>query len=298
MSYRPPMALSSPTLAPSYIEDCLKRRVIFFTGKGGVGKSSLAWATALACQKAGAKVRLASWAPFSEAAPPDWVTARIPWEKLETLTCFKEYILRHFKVEPLYGLVFENKIFRSFVLAAPGLAETVVAGKIWDMVDNREQDLLIVDLPASGHAVSFFQSTLGVQKIFPIGFVHEKTTQILEMWKSDDCRIDLVSLPEEMPVTESLELKAQLEEVIRRELGFFVMNRCLPEFDLSQPSDITPELASERERYNYRKEEEARLVEAARQSELPVVVIPRFAEPSLQILIEQIQAHLTKGESK
>ncbi len=289
------MLSSSPTIAPSYIEDCLKRRVIFFTGKGGVGKSSVAWATALACQQAGAKVRLASWAPFTEAAPPDWVTSRVAWEKLETLSCFKEYVLKHFRVEPLYGLVFENKIFRSFVLAAPGLAETVVAGKIWDMVHSREQDVLIVDLPASGHSVSFFQSTIGVQKIFPIGFVHDATTRILELWRSDACRIDIVSLPEEMPITESTELKQKLEEIIRGSLGFFLMNRVLPAFDLSQPAAVAPELEAERQRYSARKADEVQLIETARASDLPVVVIPQFAEPSLQTLIEQMQAHLLKG---
>jgi len=289
------MSLSTPSLAPSYIEDCLKRRVLFFTGKGGVGKSSVAWATALACQQAGAKVRLASWAPFTEAAPPDWVTSKVSWEKLETLHCFKEYILKHFRVEPLYGLVFENKIFRSFVLAAPGLAETVVAGKIWGMVHSHEQDILVVDLPASGHAVSFFQSTIGVQKIFPMGFVHDATTRILDLWRSDDCRIDIVSLPEEMPITESTELKAQLEEVIRSQLGYFLMNRVLPAFDLSQPAAVSPELEAERKRYTERKAEEDRLIAATRASDLPVVVIPQFAEPSLQHLIEQIQAHLIKG---
>jgi len=286
------MPFPSTAMPSSYLDDTLRRKVLFLTGKGGVGKSTVAWATALACQQAGAKVRLASWAPFSETAPPDWLTRTVPWARLDTLGCFKEYVLKHFKVDALYSMIFENKIFRSFVLAAPGLAETVVAGKIWDLVESREQDLVIVDLPSSGHAISFFQSTLGIQKIFPVGFVHEQTSKILKMWQSSECRIDIVSLPEEMPVTESRELKTKLEEVIQSPLGYFILNRCLPEFDLSQPTQVAAELAQERSRYLERKAEEKRLVDETQKAELPLVRLTQFAEPSLQVLVEQIRKQI------
>ncbi len=283
-----------PDDSAAYLDDCLRRKVLFFTGKGGVGKSSLAWATALACQRAGARVVLASWSPFTETAPPAWlIGGGVGWEKLETLACFKEYVIKHFKVEPLFNLVFDNRIFRSFVLAAPGLAETIVAGKIWDLVHARTQDLVIVDLPASGHAVSFFHSTIGVQKIFPVGFVHDQTTRILELWKSNQCRIDLVGLPEEMPITESLELKSKLLEILQVNLGFFLINRCLPEFDLSLPSQVPPALTIARQQYNARREDEMTHLQNAKQAGLPLITIPQFAEKTLEGLILQMRDHLS-----
>jgi anion-transporting ArsA/GET3 family ATPase len=271
-----------------YLNDCLKRKVLFFTGKGGVGKSSLAWATALACKKAGARVTLASWSAFTETAPPEWLISRgIRWERLETMACFKEYVVKHFKVEPLFNLVFDNRIFRSFVLAAPGLAETIVAGKIWDLVDAREQDL-----PASGHAVSFFHSTVGVQKIFPMGFVHEQTTKILQLWKSKDCRVDIVSLPEEMPMTESVELKQKLLDVLDMNLGFFVVNRCLPNVNLSQPVVVSSPLELVRAEYTQRSAEEKSLLTTAAETGLPLVTIPSLVEETLEGLILQIESQL------
>lgn len=288
---------SMPEVSASYLDDCLRRKVLFFTGKGGVGKSTLAWATALACQRAGARVVLASWSPFTETAPPAWVQQNgVAWERLETLHAFKEYVTKHFPVQPIFNLVFDNRIFRAFVLGAPGLAETIVAGKIWDLVHARTQDLVIVDLPASGHAVSFFHSTVGVQKIFPVGFVHDQTTKILELWKSKECRVDLVGLPEEMPITESLELKEKLLQVLKVNLGYFVVNRCLPQFHLEVPAEVPPELAAVRADYQTRFNEEQAFLNLARKAELPLITLPQLAEQNLQSLLTQLRDQLSVAQ--
>lgn len=146
-----------------YIQDCLGRRLIFFTGKGGVGKSSLAWSTAVACSRKGLKVGVAAWKSVQTFPPPP----NIDLIELETLAAFREYVVKVVRFEKVYDVVFDNPVLSTFVAAAPGLSDTVIGGKLWDLWDNKTYDLLVVDLPASGHAYQFFQSPLGVKKYFP-----------------------------------------------------------------------------------------------------------------------------------
>lgn len=215
-----------------YLKDTLARRVVFFTGKGGVGKTSLAWATAVAARKHGLRPAVCAWSPYGE------VTAALPvdepgidWVPLTTVGCFREYALNIVKFEKIYDVVFDNPILKTFLLAAPGLSETVIAGKIWDLWDHGSADLILVDLPSSGHAASFFRSPLGVQKVFSFGVVHRNTTRILEMFQHESTRLDLVTLPEDLPMTEAWELKAELASLHRFSWGFLHVNRCTPEIE-------------------------------------------------------------------
>ena len=141
----------------SYLEDTLSKKLLLFTGKGGVGKTAIAMATALLCKRHGKRVVFASWSPFdssNQSLPEE--NHEIETVHLETLSAFREYALHILKFNKLYDIIFDNPVLKTFVKAAPGLSETVIAGKVWDLYDNGNQDILIIDLPSSGHAFSFF----------------------------------------------------------------------------------------------------------------------------------------------
>lgn len=206
-----------------YLDDSLKRRLIFVIGKGGVGKSTLAWALAEALDRVDRRVGLVSFSPFMSARE-----GRIAFHSLETLGCFREYALRVLRFDRVFDAIFENPLLKAFVRAAPGLSSTVLAGKVWDLVERREQDTLIVDMPSSGHSVAFFRSLLAVAQLFPTGFVREQTRRILDLFLSNDARFDLVCLATELAVTETCELYAELSNLARFSFGFTLVNRCLP----------------------------------------------------------------------
>ena len=282
-----------------YLEDCLSRRVIFFTGKGGVGKSTLAWATALACRRKNLRVTIVSWNPLEPFANPLAVEeAGIRWIPLETLAAFKEYALQVFRFETVYHLVFDNHVLKTFIRAAPGVGETVIAGKIWDLYQKHEQDLLIVDLPASGHAITFFQSPLGVQKLFAIGFVHKEAAKIVEMFRSQDSRIDLVALPEELPLAEGLQLKEKLETLHTFHFGYLHMNQCTPNLPIPSPAvlarfgDTVRDCA---ERHLKRREIEAEALSVVPAFELPSIEIPRYPSMNLHETVEKVATFLERA---
>lgn len=262
-----------------YLKDTLKRRLVFFTGKGGVGKSSLAWATAVAARKHGLKVAVCGWNPYGESAPPVPIEdPHIQWIPLTTMGCFREYALHIVKFETIFDAVFDNPIIKTFLLAAPGLSETVIAGKIWDIWDHGDVDLILVDLPASGHAASFFKSPLGVQKVFSFGVVHKNTVKICDMFRAPSVRLDLVTLPEELPVTEALELKETLDGLHPFNWGFLHLNRCTPEMKVPVTrTGLPPEVTACLSFHESRLTEETEALSRAPRLKMPTTHLMRLA---------------------
>jgi len=284
-------------MASRYLEDCLGKRIIFFTGKGGVGKGTLAWATALSCAHQKAKVRLVQWNPLeSVSSIAKEESSDISFHTLETLQCFKEYALQILKFKTIYHAVFDNHVLQTFIRAAPGLSETVIAGKVWDLYNQKEQDLLIVDLPASGHAVSFFQSPLGVSHLFRVGWVHREAEKICQMFSDPNVRLDLVTIPEELPVTECKELKEKLSTLHPFHFGFIHLNQCLPKFSVP-PAEILHRFPSEVRQCYFRHEERSKqektLYPVITGLGLPILETPKMAgSKGAWEVIEQVANHL------
>jgi anion-transporting ArsA/GET3 family ATPase len=283
---------SKPSL---FLSDSLKRKVIFFTGKGGVGKTTLAWSTAIALSNHGQKVRLVSWSPFDEESISQNLSEfKIPWESLEATSCFKEYTLKTLKFEKVFDVIFENKILKAFIEVAPGLSETVIAGKVWDLYDRNEQDTLIVDLPSTGHALSFFKSPMGIEKMFATGFVHRQAAQICDMFISSDTRLDLVTLPEEMPILENKQFLEKLTELEKFPLGFLHVNQCTPDFPLPSlsPKLLPKEIEECLWDHTLRKQREERALQKAAELPLTLKKIPRLTSEQLKDTVKQLAAQL------
>jgi len=283
---------SEPSL---FLSDSLKRKVIFFTGKGGVGKTTLAWATALALSNRGRKVRLVSWSPFDgESIPQNLSEFKVPWEQLEVSACFKEYTLKTLKFEKIFDIVFENRILKAFIEVAPGLSETVIAGKVWDLYDRNKQDTLIVDLPATGHALSFFKSPMGIEKMFATGFVHRQAEQICDMFISSETRLDLVTLPEEMPILESEQFLEKLAALGKFPLGFLHVNQCTPDLPLPSPPPklIPKEIEKCLLDHALRKKREERAFQKAAGLPLALIKIPRLTSEQLKETVKQLAAQM------
>lgn len=207
----------------------LSRRLLVLTGKGGTGKSTLSAALALAAARRGKRVlvcevtarervselfgRPRSGTRISELFPGVWSV------HVQAQEAMHEYALMTLHSEALYKLVFERRIVRYFLRAAPSLAEIVLLGKVfWHATKEQERgrprwDLVILDAPATGHGLTL----LTVPQVF-LRLVNEgplaRDMREMQDLLSDPQRTAtcIVTLPEEMPATEAVFLHRGLLE--------------------------------------------------------------------------------------
>ena len=216
-----------------HIDEFLEPRVLIVSGKGGVGKTTVAAALALVAARQGRTVCLAEVdrkgslpklfdAPHigyrpSEMAPGVWGMNIIPEEALA------EYLDVQYHMKRI-SKVFSSTHFVDYITtAAPGLRDILLLGKIWYLEQGRDTgsdqpsfDTIVVDAPAAGHMLTFLSAPMGLADAIRVGPVRRQSEWLLEMLRDPArSRVHLVTLAEEMPVSETLET----EEAIRNRIG-------------------------------------------------------------------------------
>jgi anion-transporting ArsA/GET3 family ATPase len=225
--------------------DLLDRRLLFFTGKGGVGKTTVSAAMALLAAQQGRRVLLVSAdgkgdiAALFEHRPvgfrPESVYPGLEAMAMDTEASLREYLRLNLRV-PFPGRLGPMAKALDFVAtAAPGVREILTVGKIcWEVREALEGradwDLVVVDAAATGHIVAQLGAPQAIEELVQVGPIRSQTG-----WMSDilsnpaTTAINVVVTPEEMPVHETIELVARVRAELAVPLGAVVVNRVLPE---------------------------------------------------------------------
>jgi anion-transporting ArsA/GET3 family ATPase len=225
----------------------LDKRLIFVTGKGGVGKSTVSAALGVAAARRGKRTIIC------EVAQQERMSSVFHREGVgyheteigEDLYAFsidpqralEEYLLLQIKVKPLYDLMFKNRIFTYFAAATPGLRELVTVGKVWELaqLDRRvkrgaKYDTVIVDAPATGHGLGILRTPKTFSDIARVGPVKRQADAINQFITDRDLTgVCAVAWPEEMPVNETLDLQRNLRTELGLGLDRLFMNGLYPE---------------------------------------------------------------------
>jgi anion-transporting ArsA/GET3 family ATPase len=226
---------------------CRSSRVMVVAGKGGVGKTTVAAALARAAAGRGMNVllialevtsalpallgspeRLAYEETLFEAPSGGRVRARVitPDEAL------LEYLDDHGFKRISKRLVNSGAI-DVVSTAIPGIKEILVLGKVKQLEKERAADLIILDAPAAGHAVSLLTSAHGLLDAARGGPVRDNAKDVVELLTDKDrCQVLLVTLPEETPVNELVETAYRLEDEVGVALGPIFVNGCYPVLDI------------------------------------------------------------------
>ncbi len=210
----------------------LERRLHFVVGKGGVGKTTVAAALALALARRGQRT-LAVEMDTGGRLPALLGGADIPGLRMLSIdgrAALEEYLGLIIPVKRLLATIFSSKVYQYFVAAAPGLKELMTVGKIWYEATRQEGarpawDAIVVDAPATGHSLQYLRMPQAARETFGVGLVQREATRITELLR--DARttaVHLVTLAEEMPVAETLESRQQLR-ALGLPLGHVIVNR-------------------------------------------------------------------------
>jgi anion-transporting ArsA/GET3 family ATPase len=230
-------------LAPSILD----KRAIFVTGKGGVGKSTVAAALGVAAARQGKRAIICEVAQqermsrFFERQGVGYHEAEISPNlyafSIDPQRALEEYLLMQIKVKPVYDLMFKNRVFTYFAAATPGLRELVTIGKVWELaqLDRRvkrgvKYDIVIVDAPATGHGVGILKTPKTFGDIARVGPIKRQADAIYEFVTNPKLTsVCAVAWPEEMPVNETMDLERNLEQELGLGLDRVFMNGLYPQ---------------------------------------------------------------------
>jgi hypothetical protein len=295
----------------------LDKRLVIVTGKGGVGKSTVALALALAGAAQGKRTIIAE-VSAQEGLSRVFHRAEVGFHEVEMAEnlwaisidpdeSMKEYLLIQLRVKAMRDLLVNSRIFGYLAAATPGLRELVTFGKVWELAQperkvkkGREYDLVVVDAPATGHGVGFLQTPRTFANIARVGPIRSQA-ETLDRFVTNHRKmgVALVALPEEMPVNESAALERQLREEVGASVDRIFMNGLYPErFSPGDVALLAPvaeggdgavraacrAAVSQSRRAATQREQLARLEEL---TSAPVSTLPFLFEPQLEL--EQIR---------
>ncbi len=293
--------------------DLLHLRFITVVGKGGVGKTTVSTALALAAARRGQRVLLAMCnarerasqllevAPIGPHNQP--VLPNLDAVNMVPRVALEEYGMMVLKVRALYRAIFENRLVAAFLRGTPGIEAWSMLGKAQfhaheSLPDGRPRyDLVVLDAPATGHGLEMLRVPRVLLDVAPPGLLRREAERAWDLFTdAGRAGVVIVTLPEEMPVTESVELYQTLRTELELPVAAVVVNGLIePLFDADErawlqrvapetpPDDPVHSLLKAGERRSLREQLQAESIERLAQS-LPV---PRFALP--QIMVSELK---------
>ena len=226
---------------------CQKSRILVVVGKGGVGKTTITAALARMAAHAGLTVLVVELegkpgvptafggsgalgydeSHLSRAQSlPGGGTVRA--RRITPDDALLEYLADH-GMKRISKRLVSSGALDVVSTAIPGIRDILVLGKVKSLERQAAADLILVDAPATGHAMTFLSSAQGLVDAARSGPVRVQAADVVEMLSDPDrCQVALVTLPEEMPVNEVVEAAYALEDRIGISLGPVIVNACLP----------------------------------------------------------------------
>jgi len=222
--------------------------LLVVTGKGGVGKSTVVAALGLAASREGLRTIVVEVAAredisrllgASEPAGPQGeraLSSRLFHLSIEPQRTTEEYLRQQLPVGALGPLLSRSRIFSALTTATPGMRELLTIGKVWELARHghlgeggEPYDLVVLDAPATGHGVAMLEAPRTFASVARVGPI-AKQGRAIASFLSDPGRTALlaVSTAEEMPVSETLQLRSQLRSGLGLDLERVIVNAVLP----------------------------------------------------------------------
>ena len=227
---------------------CATSRVVIVAGKGGVGKTTVTAALAVAASRAGLRVLIVEVEGKSGLAecfgrpPLTYEEAELrPGVRARTLTpdeALVEYLENH-GMRRIGRRLANSGALEVVATAVPGMKDILVLGKVKQLEQGGTADLVIIDAPAAGHAVSFLLSARGLLDAVQVGPVRKQASEVVELLSDPArCQVVLVTAPEETPVSELVETAFTIEDRAGVALGPVVVNGRVPSLDGLAPERV------------------------------------------------------------
>jgi anion-transporting ArsA/GET3 family ATPase len=215
---------------------CSTSHVVIVAGKGGVGKTTVTAALAVTAARAGASVLIVE-VEGKSGLPTMFDTPALSYDELDLdpgvrarfLTpdaALVDYLESH-GMRRISKRLIASGALEVVATAVPGMKDILVLGKVKSLDETRAADLIIVDAPAAGHAISFLLSPRGLLDAVRVGPINKQAADVVALLSDPArCQVMLVTLPEETPVSEVIETAYAIEDRAGVALGPVIVNQC------------------------------------------------------------------------
>ena len=220
---------------------CSASRIVIVAGKGGVGKTTVTAALATAATRTGMSVLIvevegkSGLAACFDRQPLTYEEQELrPGLRARTLTpdeALLEYLEDH-GMRRISRRLTASGALDVVSTAVPGMKDILVLGKVKALERAGAADLIVIDAPAAGHAISFLTSARGLLDAVRVGPVRKQAADVVELLRAPArCQVMLVTVPEETPVTELVETAFAIEDRAGVALGPVVVNSCVEDLN-------------------------------------------------------------------
>lgn len=270
-----------------FILSSRKPRLIIVTGKGGVGKTTLAMAITKSLESQGTKVLYNCFdQPLNEGLAKNLA---LPNFTLSMEDSAKEYIARKLGSETIAGWILKTPFFKSLFNMLPGLGHMILLGHIITLLEEDDDLTIILDSPSSGHALTMFESPRNFKEMFKSGLIVEDIHRMENfIFNKEMMKVVVTSLPTQMALQEAHDLARDLQERGIDQVQY-ALNDVLP---------LSPSLAEASEsdlpEFLLKKVSlENELIEGLPESE-KWFLLPHLAHTSAASVIKDLSLHLNK----
>ena len=285
----------------------LDKRLVFVTGKGGVGKTTVASALARVAAERGKRVIVCEIATERTSHEEVEVAPLIHSIAVDPEAAMREYLSDQVG-GALSKVMTSSRIFMYLAAAAPGLRELLTIGKVWDLaqLDQRRTgdtpyDLVILDAPATGHALGMLRTPRTFRDVARVGPISRQAGRI-DTFLTDPALTGIVAVaaPEEMPVNETIDFIAALGDEMQLEPDAVVVNGVYPDrfkdadiakLEALQESPAVRAAISSHRRAHHHRNQVRRLRRRAKALTLPFIFEAKLDGPHL----DELARVLAKG---
>ena len=291
-----------------------RSKLLFITGKGGVGKTTVSTMIGQAAAHRGQKTLIVEvngslQVPFiynSESkhyqiTPLDHNLYSM---SLTAELAIEDYIVQQLRSRRLYKLAFQNRFIKPLLNGAPGLHNAVQIGKIFELVCSGDWDLIVVDAPATGHGITMLDAARHMMELTQIGPMYEANKEVeAVMTDPKHTAILLVCIPEQLPVSECIELYHRLPTHRQKAVLGTLINQFNSQIYAHLPENLPPANSTAGQLHRHHQSE---CDEAQRLKSLPVSALSlpfqsfKAGQPSEQALeiVRHIDDHFKSASTE
>jgi arsenite-transporting ATPase len=221
-----------------------------FTGKGGVGKTTLALSF---CQYLASQKEDYLYIYFqSQSSKPTSLEKHLKENEitsmpLHLMDCAERYISKKLNSKTIAHWIVKTPFFASLINMIPGFSYVIYLGQILEILLKDPKKIIVLDSPSSGHALTMLESTKNFNDIFQDGIIYKDTNLMLNTMKSPGfTKINIITIPTQLAINESIELKEKIQNLENYDVEI-TCNNSMSEYDSENlPSALKEKIRNEK----------------------------------------------------